>query len=160
MGEPPEILAHHRGASPLARALGKRKARRLLGGPSVLLSPDQGLGGPRGNGRSEPELTVRRLAAALALRQGGLFGREVHRRAGQHLVDVAAHDAATVRAVPIPLDNHRTSTLRTRLGGCFLQSWHVSLSLQNWHRYLFEDRKNGLEAGFRPPGLPNAYEVS
>ena len=61
---------------------------------------------------SETKLSVRRLAAALPLRQSCLFGGEVHRGTGQHFVYVAAHDAATVRAVPIALDDHRATTLR------------------------------------------------
>lgn len=55
---------------------------------------------------SEPELAVGGLAAALALRESGLFGGKVHGRAGEHFVHVAAHDAATVGAVPVALNDH------------------------------------------------------
>src|SRR5690349_7713043 len=60
---------------------------------------------------SEAKLAVGGLAAALALRQRGFLGGEVDRRAGEHFVDVAAHDAAAVGAVPIALDNHRAAAL-------------------------------------------------
>jgi hypothetical protein len=72
----------------------------------------------------ETELPVGRLPAALTLRESGFFGREVHWRAGEHFMDVAAHDAAAIGAVPITFYDHRATTLRARLGWGFLQSRH------------------------------------
>jgi hypothetical protein len=68
------------------------------------------------------------LSAALALRQRGFFRGEIDRGTGEHLVDVAAHDAAAIGAVPIPLNDHGAAALGARLGRSFLQSGHrVSL---------------------------------
>jgi hypothetical protein len=62
-------------------------------------------------GESEPKLAMGWLAAALTLGKRGFLGGEVHGRAGEHFVDVAAHDAAAVGAVPIALDDHRATAL-------------------------------------------------
>lgn len=60
---------------------------------------------------SEPEFAVGRLAAALALGKRCFFGSQVNRGAGEHFVDVAAHDAAAVGAMPVSLDDHRAAAL-------------------------------------------------
>ena len=70
------------------------------------------------------QLAVRGLAAALAQRQGRFLGREVHRRAREHFVDIAAHDAATVGAVPIAFDNDSAAALGAGFGWGLLESGH------------------------------------
>jgi hypothetical protein len=98
-------------------------------------------------GDLQAEFAVRRLAAALALGQGCFFGGEVHGRAGEHFVDVAAHDATAVGAVPIALDDHGAAALGARLGGGFLQSGHRFKFLLDigCQLFTFEDRKKDLE---------------
>jgi len=62
--------------------------------------------------KSEPELAVRWLAAALALWKRSFFGSQVNWRARQYLMDITAHDAAAIGPVPIALNNHRSAAFR------------------------------------------------
>lgn len=61
----------------------------------------------------EAQLAVRRLTATLPLGQRSLFRGEVNGSAGKDFVDVAAHDAAAVGAIPIALDDDRAAALGT-----------------------------------------------
>ena len=79
---------------------------------------------PRANG-SEPKFPVRRLPSPLALWKSCFLGGEVDGRGRENFVDVAAHDAATVCAVPVALDDDRAAALRTGCWRCLLESGHI-----------------------------------
>lgn len=72
----------------------------------------------------QAKFAVRRLPAALPLRQCCFFGGQVNRRPREDFVDVAAHDAATVCPVPVSLDDDRAAALGTVLRGGFLKGGH------------------------------------
>jgi hypothetical protein len=101
-----------------------------------------------GASESEAELAVGRLPAALPLGQGSLFGSEIDGWAGKDFVDVTAHDAAAIGAMPVALDDHRAAALRTRLGWGFLQSRHRYCLLIRYPIFGFEDREKDLEASY------------
>lgn len=94
---------------------------------------------------SETKFAVRWLAATLPLGEGCFLGREVDWRASEHFVNVAAHDAAAVGAMPVALDDDRAAALGARLRWGFLQSRH-KLTLHETRRSDFEDKEKDLEA--------------